>query len=247
MNRFNAFVTLVLSLAMCISISAPVGASEVHVDAIALTETVDCITLIEQELDSQQIDVVTGLNNYKAKLQQILQDSSDEDDSIKLQDLISGVDKLSSAYTAYKNGTRSTNGIYAAAIAAVVTYFDIQGDLLASELLVHCANNKTLDSTYTPTMENLYRIKASKTWTAIRKGSGSSGSGTFEKSESEDLYYAIHLFNWTRTANYLKFEDRYDFGPGDYNGLANTAINAMYHAQQAGELVPFYHVFYEQV
>ena len=56
----------------------------------------------------------------------------------------------------------------------------------------------------------------------------------------KDLYYAIHAFSWTKSGGFVTLRDRYDFAPGDYNGIAGTAVNTMYLAQQAGVLVPFY-------
>lgn len=245
MKHLKMLIASSMVIAMCLSLTTPAFAVQVNNQETAIIAAEECIDFVEQELSSQHTDVISGLAEYRAMLQDLLKSCTNEEDVVKIKDLINSVDKLTSSYIAYKNGARSTKGVFAAAIGAISIYFQGRNDWLASELLIHAANNPTLDSTYVPI--NVDKIKSSKTWNTVRTGSGSSGSGTFKMSESEDLYYAINKFSWTRTSQRLKFEDRYDFAPGDYSGLADTAVNAMYYAQQAGELVPFYVIFYEQV
>lgn len=76
----------------------------------------------------------------------------------------------------------------------------------------------------------------------IRKSKEDVGSDSFEKQgtqESEDLFYAIHAFNFVKYSNRLLIEDTYDFAKGDYTGVAGVAVNTMYEAQQAGIITPY--------
>ena len=57
-----------------------------------------------------------------------------------------------------------------------------------------------------------------------------------------DLHFAINLFTWTKSKGVITIRDRYDFKPGDYDGIAETAVNAMWWAQEHGVLTPFYTV-----
>lgn len=173
---------------------------------------------------------------------------------MQIQELIDTAKFLLASYMDYTNPsptrTVQTYGIYDPVIAVVSTYFEVNKYYLADELLVHAASNTRLDSQYIPI--NIDRITSSRVWQEIRKDKGRSGIGEFANTGTtvqKDLYYAIHLFEWSREkkGNYefLVFSDRYDFAPGDYSSIPNVAVNAMYQAQQAGDLTPFY-TFYQE-
>jgi len=121
---------------------------------------------------------------------------------------------------------------------------------LAAELLTHVEENAKLDSTYHPIHSSL--VKKSKTFKEIANGGKTKGSGSFDNIKgtvNQDLYYAIHAFDFTKPSAVSKkvtIKDRYDFKKGDkYSGLAGLAIDTMYGAQEAGYLVPYYVVITE--
>lgn len=130
-------------------------------------------------------------------------------------------------------------------VAAVIAYFNAKGYKLASELLTHARNNKTINSSYTPYYG--YHVQASPVFRKIANGTSTKGSDTFPYNSSNtklaDCYYAIHHFDYTKSSvssKIVKITDRYDFAKGDYDGIAGIAINAMYNAQQFGTIKPFY-------
>lgn len=121
---------------------------------------------------------------------------------------------------------------------------------MADELLLHARNNDTYKSRYRPIHSNY--IAGSTLWQNLKKNNSSSGSAEFKNTGTlieRDLYYAIHLFDWMKERRgngmVMILEDLYDFGPGDYGGIAGIAINAMYEAQMAGVLTPFYTYYIE--
>ena len=141
----------------------------------------------------------------------------------------------------------SYDPIYSAAVATVVAYFETNNYNLSAELLTHASDNDVVNSKYYPNYG--YRCAGSPVTLGIWNSSGNfSGSGIFPKNafasaELNDLYYAIHKFNYKKyfssSGNYLEISDRYDYASGDYTGVAGVAIQTMYQAQQAGVIVPY--------
>lgn len=165
-----------------------------------------------------------------------------------MQVLIDDTNKLLTTYEQYNNGsdvTRRPPVAIETSIGVIVAYFKNSGCVLAAELLTHMIYNETLNSTYTPYFGKLLVLGSGGAIVGpIRNSASYSGSGEFlEATSSKDLYYAIHLFNWTKDRNtkQITISDRYDFDYNDkYNGLAGTAINFLAKAEERGEILPFY-------
>ncbi len=86
----------------------------------------------------------------------------------------------------------------------------------------------------------------SSVFSTVASSSGVSGSGAFPTSSStdeNDLYLAIHNFDYrkTSTGSVVVIEDRYDFEEGSMAGtIMDMAVNEMYNAQEAGVIVPYF-------
>ena len=206
------------------------------------------IAAIETELSMQGSTVETELRDLISTFK-YEQTVCDPEDIVGLQDLIDTTTDLLNSYSNYKNGVipASVNmSMYDPAIAAVVSYFNLNNYFLASELLLHAKDNTVVDSTFKPYYGD--RVNYSPVTQQIRKSVATRGTGEFAPSSVseflQDLYYAIHYFEWEKTSTAVHIFDRYDFAPGDWDGLAGIAINTMYNAQQAGAIVPFYtHIY----
>ncbi|KAA8784578.1 hypothetical protein EC604_12050 [Paenibacillus amylolyticus] len=210
----------------------------------------ESILLIQEDLEKQGTSIEAGLTDLALLFEQQKQGSSDLKEIEKLEQLVSTIGDLSTDYKNYKNGDLSTNkknnitlqaqgSIYAPAVAAIASWFGSQGYLLSAELLLHAKDNTIYMSNYSPAYGS--RVRSSSVTQRILASSARSGSGEFPNSGGQidrDLYYAIHYFNWTKTPSFL-ISDVYDFAPGQYSGLAGTAVNAMYFAQQEGYLTPY--------
>ncbi|WP_369282964.1 hypothetical protein [Oscillibacter sp. GMB15532] len=184
------------------------------------------------------------INVFRAK-----QENCNAESYQKLQALINSANDLMNTYINYqRNGVAltSASGATKVGIAAIVTYFNTQSCYLSAELLIHMEDNNKLDSIYIPEMVTALRQQSC--WNTYRNGYPSSGSGTFStKNSSQDLYYAIHLYNWTRndSTKQITLSDRYDFDYNDrYDELAETATNFLALAQDRGEILPFYTTVY---
>jgi hypothetical protein len=174
--------------------------------------------------------------------------SSNINDITKLEQLIDTASELLSTYNNYNTGVLSfstqSNPVYATAVAAIVSWFSLQGYMLSAECLLHAESNTVLDSIYYPNYGS--RVGSSTITTNIKSGSATSGSSAYPNSGTvvqKDLYYAIHAFSWTKSSNnVVTINDRYDFELdllNAYNGLANTAVNVMALAQGAGYITPY--------
>jgi hypothetical protein len=112
-------------------------------------------------------------------------------------------------------------------------------DIIA-ELLAHMDENTTYGATYHPYFGT--RVTSSPVYGQIMLGSVTNGTGAFTSTGNvfqKDLYYGIHNFYWKKESNVFTLHDVYDYALGDYDGMQEIAVNTMYLAQQAGELVPF--------
>lgn len=134
---------------------------------------------------------------------------------------------------------------FPAAHAAIVSYFSEKGYILAAELLTYMKSNTDFDSIYRPVNSDV--VKNSKKFQDLVYVSSQRGSGEFESSSdvsNQDLYMAIHNFNYSKSINNtaIVLTDRYDFefktSYDDY--VTQAAVNMMATAQGKGLLIPFY-------
>ena len=208
------------------------------------TQVQECIRMIEAELNENNTNVTSELTKmisyYKGLLEQEGLDSAERD---KINALISTLEKQLQEYDNYKSGvvTRGLpNPVYSPAVSAVITWFGSKGYLLAAELLTHAVDNDLEDSTYYP--NNGDRVTLSPVFKKIKSMYNTGGQAECPDSNvpvEKDLYYAIHGFTWVKRNGVVTIKDRYDFKPGDYEGIAGAAVNTMVLAQQNGVIVPF--------
>ena len=202
---------------------------------------------IEDLLSTQGTNVSAELNSAIQRMKNDQLTSTSQEDRDKLQALIDATQQLSIDYENYSNNTVQrgiSHPVLTPAVAAVASYFSASGYLLSFELLVHAQDNNIQYSTYTPYYGS--RILSSSVVQKIKqKQQDDTNSAVFEKTGStveQDLYYAIHKFNYSfvRSTGKFTLTDTYDFDYGDYEGIANAAIDTMWQAQIIGVLVPYY-------
>lgn len=103
--------------------------------------------------------------------------------------------------------------------------------------------NTNKKSTYVPNYG--YVLKSTNAIKKIAKGTSIKGSSVFNSTSTTaegDAKYSIHKFDFTKTkanSKTVKVSDYYDYGSGDYDGLAGIAVEAMKNAQKNGSIVPF--------
>lgn len=206
------------------------------------------INEIEDNLEMQGSSVCDGLDQAIKMLEGEKEQSTDEEEKLKIQALIDTTQELKGDYVSYLDGITPLgveNPVYSPMVAAVASFFSINGYRLSYELLIHARDNNQLNSTYVPVYGD--RIKASGvTGKIMASNKDSSGSAAFENSGNaveKDLYYAIHNFSYTfkKVGHTFTLTDRYDYAlSGEYTGVAGIAIDKMYEAQQMHVLVPYY-------
>lgn len=211
------------------------------------------IVEFEEYFKENNVDIIEQLKIDKNKLLDLIKEEDDAENIAKLKKLASSYDLMIKDYKEYiqiKDTDITPYGVnhptYRAAIASIITYFNINGYYLASELLNH-ATYDSVGKQYNPYWG--YRAQQASAYRDLRQQilvsgrSSGSGSSSFPNSGDQvdrDLYYAIHLYNYSHYYSVFTLTDVYDFEPGHrYNGLAGTAINLCYMAQTVGVIVPF--------
>lgn len=248
-RKFTKIISCFLAILMLIP-NTIAYASEEKTDVQILQEN---IAAIEEMLTTNGTDVLSEINEMIAEYKEMLNNTTVNEEKQQITNLISTLEEILSEYTYYNEGRTTNRGfhvIYTPAVAAVIAYFNSNGYKLAAELLTHAEENTKLNSTYHPIYGSL--VKKSATFKKIATGGKIKGSDSFAKisgTVNQDLYYAIHAFDFTKTSTVSKkvtIKDRYDFKKGDkYSGLAGLAIDTMYEAQEAGYLVPYYVIITE--
>jgi len=250
-KRTKIFVCLILIISLLLpstlALAAPVQTDQANkmMEEIVITTLSDSIAMIEQDLSEKGMTVSDGLQMFISKLESDMAIAESRADKEQLQQLIIATQEMQAEFDTYKKSQDSSKSpIYAAAITAIVAWFGTMQYWLSAECLTHAKNNKVLDSQYIPAFGNV--VNSSPVWAKIQKTSALWGTDTFPNSgnyQNKDLYYAIHLFSWTKpTGNSTRvtLNDRYDFALNDkYSGLAGTAVNICYLAQLSGYLTPF--------
>lgn len=226
------FLSSLLATVMVLS-----SAATVFADTNNVPEEVNIsVKEIEKELYEEGYTVNSAMDKYIENLNIEKTKLSDVEEIEKVQNLIDSAEKLTMQYNAKASSDSK-------AVAAIVAYFGANEYYLSAELLSHAESNKKLDSEYIPYYR--YRVHDSDVIAKIRKSSAVKGSSSFNEGPTSlemDLHFAINLFTWTKSKGVITIRDRYDFKPGDYDGIAETAVNAMWWAQEHGVLTPFYTV-----
>lgn len=207
------------------------------------------LAAIQEELGLKGTDVITELEEQIAYYQAMLESGEYVERTEQINNLITTTQELINEYQSYTNSAKTRGSfhlIYTPAVAMVIAYFNSNSYNLAAELLTHARDNNDLDSIYVPINSN--DVLSSSIFTNIRNSSVFEGSSSFPNSGStndQDLYYALHAFNYSKSASgrVVVIQDRYDYAPNnDYGSIGGMAVDLMYSAQEAGVLVPYYSV-----
>ncbi|MDE5549529.1 MAG: hypothetical protein K2J13_04690 [Clostridia bacterium] len=206
----------------------------------------DSMNILENELEDNHTSVLEQLNKQLTRYTDMLNNQTYNDlDNIKC--LIATTENLIEEYEKYENRNISRapyHAIYTPMIAAVIAYFNSNDYVLSAELLTHAKDNEILDSKHT--IENTSVIQSSDLFKELANGEETYGESAFEKTgktEDDDLYYAIHQFEFEKESEYshsIRIIDSYDYEERKKpDSIEEKAINQMYKAQQAGALIPF--------
>lgn len=207
----------------------------------------------EEYFKENNVDVIEQLNLDKNGLLDLIEIEEDVEEIAKLKKLADSYDLMIEDYKEYIRAGKSditpygvNHPTYRVAIAAIITYFSLNGYTLAAELL----NHATYDSNggqYNPYFGG--KARETTAYKNLRKdiltsgrnsGSGSSSFPNSGTQADKDLYYAIHLYKYSYYGSIFTLSDVYDFELGHrYSGLAGTAIDLCYMAQTIGVIVPF--------
>ncbi len=149
-------------------------------------------------------------------------------------------------YTKYKSTNDAVyvdpRNPYKAAVSVVVAYFKANGYNLAAELLVQARDNKQINSQYRPKYG--YLVEKSPIFQSCKHDYSSNfGYGAFEKEGNtfeDDLYYAIHAFEWYRLSNNrIQIRDIYDYSFMMPDSIEDLAVDTMWAAQEYGVITPY--------
>lgn len=249
-------ISFILVLSLLLTSFVSYGTS-LDIDEMSITEKhtfiSEGIAEFEEYFEENDINVIEQLGLAKNSLLDLIEEEEDVEEIAKLKKLADSYDLMIEDYKEYIRIEESgitpygvNHPTYRAAIAAIITYFNINGYYLASELLNH-ATYDSVGRQYNPYFgDRAQQTTAYKNLRHEIKSSGrnsGSGSSSFPNSGGQvdrDLYYAVHLYNYSYYGSVFTLTDIYDFAPGHrYDGLAGTAINLCYMAQTAGVIVPF--------
>lgn len=212
-------------------------------------QIIQSLAAIQEELGLKGTDVITELEEQIAYYQVMLESGEYVERTEQINNLITTTQELINEYQSYTNSATTRGSfhlVYSPAVAMVIAYFNSNSYNLAAELLTHARDNNDLDSIYVPINSN--DVLSSSVFTNIRNSSNFEGSSSFPNSGStndQDLYYALHSFNYSKSASgrVVVIQDRYDYAPNnDYGSIEGMAVDLMYSAQEAGVLVPYYAV-----
>ena len=237
---------LTLLLAVSLLASVPTAfAADLHQspDDISLEQA---ISAIDGELKTSGTSIEQELLSLKKQYLANASSSSSNDEYSGWLNLANGVDTLIADYSRYETGVSPAandpvNEAYLkTAVAAVVTWFTSKNYQLSAELLVTARNNTDENRTYVPSNQRI--VQNSSVVRDLIDAGRPRGSGEFPASGNLDLYYSIHLFNYTRTTGRFTLTDVYDYEHGDESygdSIAQVANDTMARAQAAGILFPY--------
>lgn len=213
-------------------------------------------TIIENELQKLNTDVVSEINKQADFYEEQFLSASSTIEKQKLLDLVNNYRDMASDYQS-QNFAYKTSSLYGdpvdfrrEEVITMCAYFASKGYDLASELLGHAYYNKDINSEYTPI--NCNRVISSKLTYDIAYGNLTNSRDDenidwmFPNSGScneRDLYYAIKHFDFTKPSpesRVIYFEDPYDYAYIENpSTIEDWAISFMYSAQEAGYIVPY--------
>ncbi|MGS5022292.1 hypothetical protein [Paenibacillus sp. JJ1683] len=217
-----------------------------------LTENIDSV---EKYMESQGTSVLKELEKEKARLESLLDKETSPEGKVQLTDLIQSYTKNIAEYENYLSQGNKSEGefsksgvqdpVLSPAVSTVIAYFNVRQYYLAAELLTY-AKDRSTGGQYTPYFAG--QTYGTSEYARLRNkvqvsGPSGSGSATFSKgstTKDDDLYYALHKYNYSWKNGSITITDRYDYDVNpEYNGIAGTAVNTMYLAQTLGVIVPY--------
>ena len=245
-------LTIILIASLVISSTLVAFASNKGTDKEAVLE--QCIQVvddIEAELNKEGSNIRNELEATIARLQKEHMDNMNENGISGFETLIIEAQAMLDHYDNALE-IRKKNDVpirdegdeyYYQAATAISAWFGIKGYYLAQELLNHMVNNTTLYSYYYPTYG--YRVESSSVFWLYYNSSALAGTGEFTNtgtSVTKDLYYAIHLFDWSKPAGSFVISDIYDFANDKsyWGSIQGVAVATMYIAQSMGLFKPYY-------
>lgn len=249
----NGKLKFIIAILFIVAISIPLSSGLVLAESndisrsrdmgiIEIVEMNDTISDIENILQKKGTNIISALEKQKEEYLCYFA-NCEEEEKEQIRDIIVTTDSLINDYKNYQNRNimkGKYHGTYSPLVAAAISYFNANNCKLAAELLTHAKDNDTYLSFYSP--KNINEIEETETFTAISNGNEISGNGIYSKSESEDLYYALRRFSYTKTkvnSRTVTINDVYDFAPNNGDGFEGTILDSMYKAQEYGVIVPF--------
>ena len=197
---------------------------------------------LNELINVNKVDVEAELKKTLEEYRNDCLKSNDKNQIDKLNSLIEACEKLINDYSNEESVSTCANQPNAA-VSMVVAYFSNKNYYLSRELLLHATMNTNKKSTYVPNYG--YVLKSTNAIKKNAKGTSIKGSSVFNSTSTTaegDAKYSIHKFDFTKTkanSKTVKVSDYYDYGSGDYDGLAGIAVEAMKNAQKNGSIVPF--------
>ena len=255
-NKIKKTVAGVLAATMVMTAGVPAFAATENNSQIiaesAVVEVQQTTASIENYLAAQGSSVEIEYNKSIARLQEQLNDTEDLTTRENLKTLIGNYQTMLQQYQALSNKkdtginlmANETEEFYMNMILTAIAYFDSNDLYLCSELLTHGANDHS-GRTYTPTQTaHVYATTEYDMLQALPNGSQSSSG--FEKRNTtaeKDLFYSIHLYNYSKQSNRVTLTDEYNFEHKDIPDYASLipllGNNFMYTAQNIGLIVPY--------
>lgn len=241
-------IFLLITLISIIFVSSSITTFKIKsINKLENSSNVDIdINLFDNKITDEELDFLSkGLNKQIEYYQALLGNADNIAEYNQILSLINTTqDLLLEAQSSSLSEIKDLKIVYSISVGLVISYFNSNGWVFASELLTHMRDNTDFNSIYKPI--NGSRVLSSGVMMSIIDGAMLSGSDTFTKNENEDLYYAINKFGYTKSANdkVVVITDRYDYDKGSYSwdSLAGIAVEVMYNAQQDGYLTPYYTV-----
>lgn len=223
---------------------------------VTLNSFFENVTIIEDYIESQGTTVLKELNKEKERLNMLLNSEVVIDNRANLEGLIKCYSNMIVEYNDYQNSRiiepnnidpyGVDHPILSPAVATIVSFFLTMRYYLAAELLTYAKEDAVLNEYYYPVFGVYVYDTAEYDRLVDEISNVISGNGTssFLKGgivKDNDLYYALHRYNYAFNYSSLTITDYYDYQVNsDYQGIAGTAINTMYMAQVLGVIVPYY-------
>lgn len=251
MRIIKSILSVILIMSLVLESSLVALASNQHDSEEMWIQCSKVVSDIETELNCEGSTIRNELVLTIQRLQREHSENMDENGISGFESLICEAETMLDHYDRAVELKKNTDHpsrdegdeYYYQAATAISAWFGIKGYYLAQELLNHMVNNTTLYSYYYPTYG--YRVESSSVFWLYYNSSALAGTGEFTNtgtSVAKDLYYAIHLFDWSKPAGSFVISDIYDFANDKsyWGSIQGVAVATMYIAQSMGLFKPYY-------